>query len=147
MQSLVSCIKRCPCYSRRALPLARGLSSATPQPPPDAPPRTTHFGAATVPEAAKQQLVGDVFHRVADNYDVMNDLMSAGIHRLWKDSFSTLSVSGEGRFCQTRSGACTTTSAIIHYFKKTTCQFLCLPPHPRPHANTHQHRHQRQHQE
>jgi hypothetical protein len=100
MQSLVSCIKRCPCYSRRALPLARGLSSATPQPPPDAPPRTTHFGAATVPEAAKQQLVGDVFHRVADNYDVMNDLMSAGIHRLWKDSFVAMAgrIVTEGAF-------------------------------------------------
>jgi hypothetical protein len=90
MQSLVGCLKRCPCYARRAL--VRGASSASSPPPPGAPgaappQRTTHFGAATVPEAEKKALVGDVFHRVADNYDVMNDLMSAGIHRLWKDSF------------------------------------------------------------
>ena len=91
MQSLVGCLKRCPCYARRAL--VRGASSASSPPPlgaPGAPPppqRTTHFGAATVPEEDKKALVGDVFHRVADNYDVMNDLMSAGIHRLWKDSF------------------------------------------------------------
>jgi len=31
--------------------------------------------------------VGDVFRRVADSYDLMNDLMSSGIHRLWKDEF------------------------------------------------------------
>jgi hypothetical protein len=92
MLSLVSCLKRCPCYARRALVRGAASSSASSAPlpagaPPPAPPRTTHFGAATVPEEEKKALVGDVFHRVADNYDVMNDLMSAGIHRLWKDSF------------------------------------------------------------
>lgn len=48
---------------------------------------TTHFGFQTVPERDKQKLVEDVFRRVADNYDVMNDLMSASMHRLWKDEF------------------------------------------------------------
>ena len=36
-------------------------------------------------EEEKGRLVGDVFKSVASNYDVMNDIMSAGLHRLWKD--------------------------------------------------------------
>jgi demethylmenaquinone methyltransferase/2-methoxy-6-polyprenyl-1,4-benzoquinol methylase len=47
---------------------------------------TTHFGAREVPEADKASLVEGVFSRVAARYDLMNDLMSAGIHRLWKDA-------------------------------------------------------------
>jgi demethylmenaquinone methyltransferase / 2-methoxy-6-polyprenyl-1,4-benzoquinol methylase len=46
----------------------------------------THFGDQRVPLAEKQGLVDDVFHKVADRYDLMNDLMSAGLHRLWKDA-------------------------------------------------------------
>ena len=45
---------------------------------------TTHFGFKTVAETEKEHLVADVFHSVADKYDLMNDLMSFGIHRLWK---------------------------------------------------------------
>ena len=48
--------------------------------------RTTHFGARTVAEDEKKGLVEGVFTSVASRYDVMNDLMSAGIHRLWKDA-------------------------------------------------------------
>ncbi len=47
----------------------------------------THFGFETVPLEEKQGRVNDVFHSVARRYDLMNDLMSAGLHRLWKDSF------------------------------------------------------------
>src|SRR5437870_683412 len=43
------------------------------------------FGFRRVPEAAKAPLVRAVFDSVAERYDLMNDLMSAGIHRLWKD--------------------------------------------------------------
>ena len=46
---------------------------------------TTHFGFKDVPLGDKQTLVNDVFHSVAQRYDLMNDLMSAGLHRLWKD--------------------------------------------------------------
>lgn len=45
----------------------------------------THFGYQQVPLDEKQRLVDDVFQRVADRYDLMNDLMSFGLHRLWKD--------------------------------------------------------------
>mgnify|MGYP000882811267 FL=1 len=47
---------------------------------------TTHFGFQTVPESEKAAMVHGVFTRVANRYDVMNDLMSVGIHRLWKDA-------------------------------------------------------------
>lgn len=45
---------------------------------------TTHFGYKTVAANEKEQLVAGVFHSVAQKYDVMNDLMSFGVHRLWK---------------------------------------------------------------
>jgi demethylmenaquinone methyltransferase / 2-methoxy-6-polyprenyl-1,4-benzoquinol methylase len=46
--------------------------------------RTTHFGYREVPEEAKRGLVGEVFQSVAGKYDLMNDLMSLGVHRVWK---------------------------------------------------------------
>jgi demethylmenaquinone methyltransferase / 2-methoxy-6-polyprenyl-1,4-benzoquinol methylase len=45
---------------------------------------TTHFGYKTVSEDEKASKVAEVFHSVASKYDVMNDLMSAGLHRIWK---------------------------------------------------------------
>ena len=51
----------------------------------DRPGETTHFGFRDVPLGDKQTLVNDVFHSVAQRYDLMNDLMSAGLHRVWKD--------------------------------------------------------------
>ncbi|KAH7040344.1 ubiquinone/menaquinone biosynthesis methyltransferase [Microdochium trichocladiopsis] len=70
---------------------------AAPTPPPpggaatnthDTPLRTTHFGFEDgVTEADKTERVAGVFHSVADSYDRMNDLMSFGWHRIWKDHF------------------------------------------------------------
>ena len=54
--------------------------------------RTTHFGFETVPEEEKAKRVAGVFNSVANKYDVMNDLMSAGMHRLWKHF--TIQISG-----------------------------------------------------
>src|SRR5271166_2882921 len=51
--------------------------------------RETYFGYRRVPLEEKQALVDDVFHSVAQRYDLMNDLMSAGLHRLWKDALVT----------------------------------------------------------
>src|SRR5215470_19434500 len=69
--------------------------------------RDTHFGFRTVGLGDKQTLVDEVFDRVAPHYDLMNDLMSGGLHRVWKDilvtavnpphnerSFSALDVAG-----------------------------------------------------
>ncbi|WP_323040634.1 bifunctional demethylmenaquinone methyltransferase/2-methoxy-6-polyprenyl-1,4-benzoquinol methylase UbiE [Gemmobacter sp.] len=47
---------------------------------------TTHFGFRDVPESEKAGMVHGVFTSVASKYDVMNDLMSMGIHRIWKDA-------------------------------------------------------------
>jgi demethylmenaquinone methyltransferase/2-methoxy-6-polyprenyl-1,4-benzoquinol methylase len=49
------------------------------------PDQTTHFGFRDVPLGDKQTLVNDVFHSVAQRYDLMNDLMSVGLHRVWKE--------------------------------------------------------------
>ena len=47
---------------------------------------TTHFGFQTVNEGEKAGMVHGVFSRVASKYDIMNDVMSVGIHRIWKDA-------------------------------------------------------------
>ena len=54
-----------------------------------APRDETHFGYSTIPLAEKQGRVDDVFHSVARRYDLMNDLMSGGLHRAWKDALLT----------------------------------------------------------
>jgi demethylmenaquinone methyltransferase / 2-methoxy-6-polyprenyl-1,4-benzoquinol methylase len=48
--------------------------------------KTTHFGFQTVAEDQKAGMVHGVFTRVASKYDIMNDVMSVGIHRIWKDA-------------------------------------------------------------
>jgi len=48
--------------------------------------QTTHFGFETVPEAEKAGKVQNVFTSVASKYDIMNDIMSVGIHRIWKEA-------------------------------------------------------------
>jgi demethylmenaquinone methyltransferase / 2-methoxy-6-polyprenyl-1,4-benzoquinol methylase len=71
------------------------------------PRRDTHFGFRTVGIDRKQAMIDEVFDRVAPHYDLMNDLMSGGLHRVWKDilvtavnpprneqSFSALDVAG-----------------------------------------------------
>jgi demethylmenaquinone methyltransferase/2-methoxy-6-polyprenyl-1,4-benzoquinol methylase len=64
-------------------------------PPPEST-GTTHFGYRDVTEDEKTKLVGEVFTSVARKYDVMNDLMSFGIHRLWKRYFVATSGVREG---------------------------------------------------
>ncbi|MDX8432786.1 bifunctional demethylmenaquinone methyltransferase/2-methoxy-6-polyprenyl-1,4-benzoquinol methylase UbiE [Mesorhizobium abyssinicae] len=49
----------------------------------------TSYGFKRVGAGDKQSLVNDVFHKVANRYDLMNDLMSGGLHRLWKDAMVT----------------------------------------------------------
>lgn len=68
-------------------------------------PGTTHFGYRDVPVGEKQKLVGEVFSSVASRYDVMNDLMSLGIHRIWKRYFvATAQVRRGGRVLDLAGG-------------------------------------------
>jgi len=64
--------------------LAGSLNNHTLMSKPDAPADTTHFGYKNVPVDEKADHVRDVFDSVASRYDIMNDLMSAGLHRVWK---------------------------------------------------------------
>ncbi len=58
--------------------------------------KTTHFGYQEVPAEDKVSLVRGVFDSVADSYDLMNDLMSLGVHRIWKRDFTANSGIGPG---------------------------------------------------
>ena len=60
--------------------------------------KKTHFGYQEVDELDKKKFVGDVFTSVAKNYDVMNDAMSFGMHRLWKKILVELASIGEEDF-------------------------------------------------
>ncbi|MBO6509782.1 MAG: bifunctional demethylmenaquinone methyltransferase/2-methoxy-6-polyprenyl-1,4-benzoquinol methylase UbiE [Roseibium sp.] len=62
---------------------AHGQSGTSSRAPEEMP---TSFGFTRVSEGQKQALVDDVFHKVAERYDLMNDLMSGGFHRVWKDA-------------------------------------------------------------
>ena len=98
---------------------------------------TTHFGFQTVPESEKAGMVHGVFSRVASRYDVMNDVMSVGVHRLWKDAmmdwlapqpgqslldvaggtgdiaFRFLARAGRGRAGQARATVCDMTESML----------------------------------
>lgn len=60
------------------------MSSVEQKSPQSSDENITHFGYKTVDKSEKESMVASVFHSVAKQYDVMNDLMSFGIHRLWK---------------------------------------------------------------
>lgn len=74
----MSALRRC-----RAVGASRCLSTGAS----DSAAGTTHFGFQQVREEDKQPMVASVFHKVAERYDLMNDFMSGGMHRLWKDAF------------------------------------------------------------
>ena len=63
------------------------ISDPTPHRTPQNMAEETHFGFSRLPLQDKQARVNAVFHRVASRYDLMNDLMSGGLHRIWKDIF------------------------------------------------------------
>ncbi len=73
--------------------------SNTPNTPPESGTQTS-FGFRAVPEGDRQGLVNQVFSSVASRYDLMNDLMSGGLHRLWKSEFVAMigAPRGEGPF-------------------------------------------------
>lgn len=75
---------------------------------------TTHFGFREVPVAEKKKLVGEVFSSVARNYDLMNDLMSLGVHRLWKRYFVGTSGVRRGDRVLDLAGGTGDIAALLH---------------------------------
>ena len=75
---------------------------------------TTHFGFRDVPVGEKQKLVGQVFSSVAGSYDLMNDLMSLGIHRLWKRYFVATSGVRRGDRVLDLAGGTGDIAALLH---------------------------------
>ena len=77
-------------------------------------PGTTHFGYRDVPVGEKQKLVGEVFSSVAARYDVMNDLMSLGIHRVWKRFFVATAPVRRGARVLDLAGGTGDIAALLH---------------------------------
>ena len=75
---------------------------------------TTHFGFRDVPREQKQKLVGEVFTSVAQKYDLMNDLMSLGIHRVWKRYFVATSGVRRGDRVLDLAGGTGDIAALLH---------------------------------
>lgn len=76
--------------------------------------QTTHFGYRDVPTGEKQKLVGRVFSSVAQKYDLMNDLMSFGIHRLWKRYFVATAGARRGDRVLDLAGGTGDIAALLH---------------------------------
>lgn len=77
-------------------------------------PATTHFGFRDVPVGDKRKLVGEVFSSVAAKYDLMNDLMSLGIHRIWKRYFVATSGVKRGDRVLDLAGGTGDIAALLH---------------------------------
>ena len=75
---------------------------------------TTHFGYREVPVGEKKKLVGQVFSSVARNYDLMNDLMSLGVHRVWKRYFVGTSGVKRGDRVLDLAGGTGDIAALLH---------------------------------
>ncbi len=82
---------------------------------------TASFGFREVPEDRKQSMVGEVFTSVASRYDLMNDLMSGGVHRLWKDAFvSWLNPQPGMRVVDVAGGTGDIAKRIVAHMRKKT---------------------------
>lgn len=78
------------CFSTNSTAASTSSSAESQNTASSASGKTTHFGYTTVPEEEKERLVGHVFESVASQYDLMNDVMSAGVHRVWKDTLVSM---------------------------------------------------------
>lgn len=82
--------------------------------------KTTHFGYKTVKESEKVKEVYSVFEKVANSYDQMNDAMSLGIHRVWKDIFiQRLGPTHGSRLLDSAGGTGDITFRYLNYLKNT----------------------------
>ncbi|XP_034952199.1 2-methoxy-6-polyprenyl-1,4-benzoquinol methylase, mitochondrial [Chelonus insularis] len=81
--------------------------------------KTTHFGFKTVKESEKEKKVYTVFEKVANSYDIMNDAMSFGIHRIWKDIFiQELAPTHGSKLIDTAGGTGDITFRYLNYLNK-----------------------------
>eukprot|EP00158_Paraphelidium_tribonemae_P001490 Partr_v1_DN24463_c0_g1_i1_m66448 putative Methyltransferase len=97
--------------------LSRSFSTSSPSP--DG--KTTHFGFRQVPESDKESLVGHVFHNVAAKYDLMNDAMSVGVHRLWKNRFvDILSPAADSQILDVAGGTGDVAFRTIDHIRRVT---------------------------
>lgn len=84
----------------------------------------THFGFKNVPVEEKEKLVGNVFSNVADDYDRMNDILSFGLHRLWKDRFiEKLSASEGTQLLDVAGGTGDISFRFIEHMRKSASPF------------------------
>jgi demethylmenaquinone methyltransferase/2-methoxy-6-polyprenyl-1,4-benzoquinol methylase len=90
------------------------MSEPSDKPKPTPPASTTHFGYRDVPVAEKQKLVSEVFTSVAHSYDRMNDLMSLGVHRIWKRYFVGTSGVKRGDAVLDLAGGTGDIAALLH---------------------------------
>ena len=82
--------------------------------------KTTHFGFKTVKESDKAKEVYTVFEKVANSYDQMNDAMSLGIHRIWKDIFmQRLGPTHGSKLLDSAGGTGDITFRYLNYLKNT----------------------------
>lgn len=78
--------------------------------------KTTHFGFNVVPETEKARRVAGVFHSVAERYNLMNDLMSGGLHRLWKRfAVETSGVKKDGRVLDIAGGTADLSALFLEH--------------------------------
>lgn len=76
--------------------------------------KRTHFGARTVDAQQKQKLVDAVFHNSAQHYDLMNDIMSLGMHRIWKDeAIKMLQLAPKNIVCDIAAGSGDLTKKVL----------------------------------
>src|SRR5512133_3481919 len=78
------------------------------------PPDTTDFGYRQVPVAEKQKLVGEVFSSVAGQYDLLHDVLSLGMHRVWKRYFVATAQVRRGDRVLDLAGGTGDVAALLH---------------------------------
>ena len=95
--------------------------------------KTTHFGYREVPAPEKAGLVREVFDSVAGSYDLMNDLMSMGVHRMWKREFVANSGVSQGDHVLDLAGG-TGDIAVLLSKRVGASGRVCTERHQRGHA-------------
>ncbi len=100
-------------------------AAATPAPPPPPGRESGWFGYRAVEPDEKTRLVGQVFHSVAPSYDLMNDLMSGGIHRLWKRRFVAAVCPRPGESLLDVAGGTGDIAFLLHNICPTANVTLC----------------------